>query len=122
MPFPIVFGIPEYTPMADLIELRRSIVASLAEALGCDASWIRPLFPRDLLPDALTAADGGETIYVRLDTAMFNGKEADDESVPLGVISTLARVVWNAFGGAYEVKVFVGDLNPSWKILIKAKS
>ena len=128
MPFVIVHGIFESTATSTLTELRRSIVASVSKTMGLPgvpvpASWIRPIFVRDMLGESEVEADGCNTIYVRVDTAMFSGKfDEEDESWPLVVVSELAQVIWDAFGGRYEVEVFIGELNPKWKKLLKATS
>lgn len=128
MPFVIVHGIPEHTATSKLTDLRRSIVASVSETMSSPgvpvpASWIRPIFVRDMLGEPEVESDGCNTIYVRVDTAMFSGKlDEEDETWPLVVVSALAQIIWDAFSGKYEVEVFIGELNPKWKKLLKAAS
>lgn len=120
MPFPIVWGIPNDTPKEVLEVLRWNIVAALAETGLSPAHWIRPFFPADLLGAPRDNADGCRTIFVELATAMFFGKE-DADAKATRATKALAQTVWRAFSGQYEVEVFVGDLNPAWRFLIKAK-
>ncbi len=119
MPFVIVHGIPEGANPSVLIALRRDMVASLAQNMGVPTEWVRPFFVPDMLPPPTETEDGCATIYVRLDTGMFAGKLDDDVS-PIKAVENLARLIWVAFGGKYEVEVFVGDLHPKWKKLLAA--
>lgn len=120
MPFPIVYGIPQGTSDEKLAKLRENIVAKLVEVMEVPANWVRPFFPFDLLPDPQTEADGSNTIYVALDTGMFHGKENAD-TLASKVTEALARVVWDAFEGRFEVECMVHGLNPNWKTLIEVK-
>lgn len=74
-----------------------------------------------MLDEATDEAEGCRTIYVSLDTAMFFGKPEVD-ALAKDVTAALASVIWNAFGGKYEVEVFIGNLNPAWKTLLKAEA
>ena len=119
MPFPIVWGIPKETPKETLIALRKDIVSTLAKAMPVSPAWVRPFFSADLLDEPTQEDEGCNTIYACLDTAMFFGKE-NAEPLAKGVTSALATTIWGAFNGKYEVEVFVGNLNPAWKTLLKA--
>lgn len=122
MPFPVVYGIPKYTSQEVLVALRRAIVASLTETMHTPVEWNRPFFVADLLGEPIERVDGSSTIYVSLDTAMFYGKsEGEVGNLARKATAGLAIVIWEAFDGKYEVEVFVGNLNPYWKSLFKAK-
>lgn len=120
MPFPIVYGIPPEATPEELTRLHSAIVKTVAETMGCPENWVRPIFPKDLLDAVEFGPDVCDTIYARLDTAMFNGKTDVDE-LANKVIAALAKVIWDAFYGMYEVEVFVGDLNAKWKCLLEAR-
>jgi len=120
MPFPVVYGIPKDTPVSVLNGLRKDIVRTVAETMGCKISWVRPFFPMDQLDEPTDTESGCRTIFVSLETAMFFGKddpEANEKA--LRVTKALAQVIWAAFGGRYEVEVFINNLNPTWRTLIK---
>ena len=119
MPFIEVLGLPKDMSSEEMVSLRWEIVSVVARQMNCQSSWVRPFFVQDMLGEPEMDGDGANTIYVRLDTAMFSG-ELDDETLPLDVTSALAQVVWDAFGGKREVEVFIGELNPKWKKLLKA--
>ena len=121
MPFPIVWGTPKETPKEKLHELRVEIVKALVETMKVPASWVRPFFPVDMLDEATEEAEGCNTIYACLDTAMFFGKP-DVDNLAKAVTDALANAIWKVFGGKYEVEVFVGNLNPAWKTLLKAET
>lgn len=120
MPFPIVWGIPKGTTKEKLNELRIDIVKSLVETMNVPAAWVRPFFSTDLLDEPVTEDEGCNTIYACLDTAMFFGKP-DVDAQAKGVTAALASTIWGAFNGRYEVEVFIGNLNPEWKTLLKRK-
>lgn len=119
MPFPIVFGIPVGTSEEELVRLRRGIVRVLKKEMGAPPSWTHVFFPKDMAPDPVEEADGCNTIYARLDTAMFHGKE-DADTNAVRVITAVTQFISNFFSQRYEVEGFVGDLNSKWKCLIKA--
>lgn len=117
MPFPIVWGIPYGTPNFVLVELRKNIVATLAETMPVKAGGIHVFFPDDMLGEPTDISEGSSTIYVQLDTAMFFDRSDTDELVKK-VLEAITLVIFEAFDGKYEVEAFVGDLNPAWKYLI----
>jgi hypothetical protein len=122
MPFPIVYGIPQDTPETVLNGLRKDIVAVVAKYMGCNTTWVRPFFPKDFLAEPTRESDGCKTIFVELETAMFYGnigEEGDNKAKQ--VTKELATVIWAAFNGRYEVEVFINNLNPTWRHLIKVK-
>ena len=121
MPFPIVWGIPKDTQDEVLYQLRRDIVNTLHEVMQVPPDWVHVFFPKDMLHDPNPdGTEGGNTIYINLDTGMFHGKPIVDV-LAQRVTLALAHVVWNAFGGLCEVECMVGDCNPAWTSLIKAK-
>lgn len=119
MPFPIVWGIPQDTPLGVLAGLRVEIVTELAQMMGVPAERVRPFFPSDLLDDPVGDAEGGSTIYVSLVTGMFGDKPDEDDKV-VEILTNLAEVVWRTFEGKLDVEAFVEGLNPNWKALVKA--
>ena len=121
MPFVFVWGVPESTSNAELLQLRQSIVSSLVEAMKVDPSWVRVFFPRDLLTDPVQAEDGSHTIYMSIETGMLYGQSENDPD-PKAVTQAIAKVVWQTFEGQYEVECFIGNHNPSWVSLIHTKS
>lgn len=72
MPFPIVYGYPDQTPIGVLRQIRDDIITKLAIAANVPANTIRPFFPTDRLGDPDLGQDN--TIYCALDTGMFMGK------------------------------------------------
>jgi len=122
MPFPVVYGIPKDTPVPVLNGLRKDIVRTVAETMGCKISWVRPFFPMDLLDEPTDETSGCRTIFVSLETALFFGKDdPENDAKAQRVTKALAQVIWAAFGGKYEVEVFIANLNPIWRTLIKVK-
>ncbi len=120
MPFPILYGIPKGTSEEAMCKLRVEIVSSLVRTMGVPSNWVHPFFVDDLLgKEPEEEIEGSNTIYVRLDTAMLHGKKDVDDLAVL-VTSDLAHVVQQAFGGKYEVEVFIGDLDPKWRTLLKS--
>lgn len=118
MPFPTTFGTPSNTPKGLLKKLRREIILLVAETMNVKPSTVRPFFPADMAGDP--DLDEDDTIYCRLDTGMFTNKPdtlANRETVTKAV----ARAIWNAFDGKYEVEVFIGDLNSAGKTLLKPR-
>jgi hypothetical protein len=118
MPFPIVYRLPDCSEER-LIDLRREIVKTLNE-MGFTKSWCTPIFPTDRLPEPSGEADGGNTIYCRLDTGFFHEGTVNEGRAP-HVVSTLCRAIWDFFGGRYAVEVGVGDLDPKFMKLTKAR-
>jgi len=116
MPFPKVFGFPDETPVALLRDIRQDIITELAKAVDISPDIIRPLFPADRLGNPDVGQDN--TIYCELDSGMFGDKPSDFRAK---ATSAIAIVIWHAFGGKYEVEVFIGDLNPAGKTHLKAK-
>ncbi len=121
MPFPTVYGIPRGTSTGLLERLRRNIVKTVSDTMQVPQNWVRPLFVADLLDGPESSVDGANTIYARLDTAVFHDK-AEVGEIARYVTASLAKVIWDAFEGRYEVEVFIGDLNPEWKTLLDARS
>lgn len=123
MPFPIVHGIPDGTPVQVVSQLRRDIVAALVNKLACLPAIVTPYFPKDWLGDPAGPEDGGKTIYVRLDTGMLNGKSGrDTDDLATYLTGAVAKMVFDAFQGKIEVECFIGDLVPKWKTLLKPVS
>jgi hypothetical protein len=109
-------GVPKNTPVETLLQLRQSIIDTLSEVMEVNKSWIRPFFPADLLDEAPAEC---QTIYVRLDTAIFHSLASLSKAQR--TTAALAHVIWEAFEGRFEVEVFIGDLNPDWRTLVKAR-
>lgn len=102
-------------------QLRRDIVSAMAETMNVPPKWVRPLFVEDMLGDPTEPADGAPTIFAVLETSMLHGKTGADEKAH-EITGVLAKVIWETFGGRFEVEVFIGDLNPEWKTLLDARS
>jgi hypothetical protein len=119
MPFLMVHGVPPETPSTVLFALRRKLVRTIVKEMNVPAQWVRIFFVPDMLGQPEVEQDGSRTVYVRLDTAMFNGvdSEAQDERAN-AVISAVAQMIWAALNKRYEVEVFVGELSSKWKILL----
>jgi len=122
MPFVVVNGIPNGTQKDILHVLRRNLVEVVSSQMEVPKEWVRPFFPVDWLDDPIAPEEGCNTIYARLDTAMFTGHEPSFETLPVSVVTAIAQVIWEAFEGKYEVEVFVGELNPKWKKLLPAQA
>ncbi|OGC45254.1 hypothetical protein A2V49_01485 [candidate division WWE3 bacterium RBG_19FT_COMBO_34_6] len=120
MPFPIIWGIPKNTPQEKLVELRKRIVKTLVDAMDVSAYWVRPLFPIDMLSEPKEECEGCNTIYGSLDTGMFFGKK-DVDNLAKTVTAALAQIIWDEFGGRYEVEVFITNLDPHWSTLLLSK-
>lgn len=122
MPFIVVYGIPAGTSRAHLRDLKAQIVATLSLSMKAPPNWIRTFFVADMLADdsaeILSPVESCSTIYVRLDTGMFNDK---NEAQATAVTADLAHVIWRSFDGLREVEVFVGELNPALKTIIHSK-
>jgi hypothetical protein len=83
------------------------------------ADFVHVFFPRDMLREPkLDGSEGGNTIYIKLDTGMFHDNP-DIEAVQK-VTTALAHTVWGAFGCLREVECMVGDSNPAYTSLVKA--
>jgi len=113
MPFVNVLGIPAGTPQPDLMEMRREIVRAVSYFMTTRKDWVRVNTFEDLLPEPVIEDDGSSLICVRLDTGMFEGQDKD-AMAPNLVTAALLEIVWNAFGGRYEVEVCVDQLHPDW--------
>ena len=114
MPFPIVFGLPDETTSALLRKIRTNIIVKLAAATGIKPSTIRPFFPNDRIGDPDEGQDN--TIYCKLDSGMFVGQP---ERMRKAATSAINGVIWQAFGGKFEVEVFINDLDGTGKTLRK---
>lgn len=121
MPFPIVAGLPKDTPQSVLAELRRAIVKALFDHMHAPMRWTHPILICDALPLAELPEDGSNTICVILETGMFHDKpESPDKDIAVkSVTKALGQAIFDTIGKWLEVEVFVNDLNPAWRSLIK---
>lgn len=126
MPFVKVWGVPFHVNDDRLLLLRQDIVSSIHLTMSTlevpvPKNWVRPFFPLDRLDMPKEPNEGAQTIYVELDTAMFNRPlDPEDETLPLAVMEHLAQTVWDAFDGVYEVEACLVHLDAAAKKLIKA--
>lgn len=126
MPFPIVWGMPIEISTAVVEQLRRDIVRTLAEKIDISPSWVHPFFPVDLLEEPTQESEGGNTVYISLETGLFfnlpfNSSLIEQQAKAQDITMSLAKVVWDALNGAYEVECFVSNLDPAWRSIIYAK-
>jgi hypothetical protein len=123
MPFVIAHGIPGDTEKRKLQALRRSMVDSLSKTMSCSRRSVSVYLPVDLLgfteEEDRDEANGAQMIYVRIDTALYDGKE-DEQAMKL-VTDDLATVVFAAFCMRFTVEVFIHGLRFSTKTLIEAE-
>lgn len=121
MPFPLVLGLPNDTPKSVLQELRQAIVKGLLDHMQAPARWTHPIFVLDPLSPASEPEDGSATVCVILETGMFHNlpDSPEKDHVVQSVTKALGQIIFDTIGGWLEVEVFVGDLNPAWRALIK---
>lgn len=134
MPFPISLGVPESVSQASLRILRASIIACVSQEMGVPAKTVRPFFPVDRAGDPDPGQD--DTIYCKIDTGMFGRSIFKEIPAMLAravgwkdpvhekrkrVTSEVAKIIWLFFDGKYEVEVFIGDLIPLGKTLLKPR-
>lgn len=133
MPFPIIEGLPIYTTEEQMSTMRRRIVAAVVQEMKCPKSWVHPLLHKDELPKPEDDTEGSDTIFIRLDSAMFHdmlvklhiGKNEVDATVLEDMIHTvlnaIAQVVFNTYNETIEVEAFLGDLVTTGKVLLAPK-
>ncbi|MBI1281471.1 MAG: hypothetical protein GC179_25310 [Anaerolineaceae bacterium] len=120
MPFVFIWGMPNAVHDAQLLELRETIIGRLADKMAVAHNWVRVFFPSERLSDYAVPDEGSSTIYITIETGLFNS-EGEDSKDPIGTTQIIAETVWNMFGGQYEVECFIGNHNPKWVSLIHAK-
>ncbi len=128
MPFAVVHGMPLNMDIEFYSQIRREIVEVMFQAINSPwhsvkRSSMTVFMPVDLLDEPETPEDGGKTIYCRIDTALLTKPlVGQDEAIPGKLTSGVAKVLWDAFNGDYEVEVFIGHLELSSKTLLKPKA
>lgn len=120
MPFVIVFGMPKGTPQGTLQMIRREMVQTLSSMIpAVKPHWVNPRFPADLVDDPVAPEDGGQTVFIQLNTAMFAKAENPDELAPQ-VTRALCEIVHRALKGTREVECMVMAANPAWISVLEA--
>lgn len=122
MPFVLVFGIPKGTSQKTLWQIRREMVTTLADRIpGVKPSWVNTRFPADLIDDPEMPEDGGKTVFIQLNTAMFAKLDAAEanELAPR-VTRALCNIVHRALNARFEVECMVMGANPAWINVVPA--
>src|SRR5687767_2183439 len=116
MPFPFVYRIPQRADERTLLNLKRRLVDSTSLLMDCPKDWVGVELFKTTVDVPKDENDGCDTILIKLETGLFNGRSDDDELVQL-VLKELSVIVWAAFDGEYEVEAAVNGWHPGWKYL-----
>lgn len=122
MPFPLVFGMPEGTSQATFRQIRTEMVALLSAMIPkVKQSWVVPRFPADMADEPASPDEGGSTILIQLNTALFTKlNEAEANKLVPRVTHDLCSIVHRALDARFEVECMVMGANPDWIYFIPA--
>jgi len=111
MPFVMVY-LPDRTYTPGLHKPRRELVQKTSELMGCDKSQVRVFFFKDALRDSVQSDEGSSTLLIMLETGMIDEKTAEEEVQKL--LAALIEVIWQLFGGRYDVEAVVNSWRSGW--------
>jgi hypothetical protein len=114
MPFVFVETLPSTVSKAESEKLQKDIREALAATVGVDVAWITPIAHTNAFGDPKPGVD---TIYVKIDSAMFVGPERGTAEFREKANFVVGQLVFQALGKSYEVECLIGDLNPSGKVI-----
>jgi hypothetical protein len=114
-----VYRVPRSISDETLETLRVKLVQITSDLMKCKKSWVGPDFFRSALKDSTNPDEGCNTVLIKLETGLFDGRPDDDPQVQ-EVLKALTDAVWEAFGGKYEVEASVAGWHPGWKCLREA--
>ena len=122
MPFPLVFCMPEGTSQATFRQIRTEMVATLSAMIPkVKPGWVVPRFLADMADAPVTPDEGGSTILIQLDTAMFTKlDEAEANELAPRVTRALCNIAHRALNARFEVECMVMGANPAWISVVPA--